>query len=69
MQAAQVQPSVREFVAAPLRKMLIDGQWVAAATANADPHLEELMEIYRRMAPAQRPAMLAILRAAVSALK
>src|SRR5216117_4032328 len=34
MQAAQIQPTVRDFVAAPVRKMLIDGKWVEAAAGK-----------------------------------
>src|SRR5216117_2945507 len=34
MQAAQIQPTVRDFVAAPFRKMLIDGKWVEAASGK-----------------------------------
>src|SRR5207248_2087918 len=34
MQAAQIQPTVRDFVRAPLRKMLIDGEWVEAASGE-----------------------------------
>ena len=34
MQAAQIQPSVKEFVTAKSRKMLIDGKWVDAASGK-----------------------------------
>src|SRR5262249_13739544 len=33
--AARVEPSVEQFVAAPLHKMLIDGKWVDAASGKA----------------------------------
>ena len=32
--AARVEPSVEQFVTAPLRKMLIDGKWVEAASGK-----------------------------------
>src|SRR5262245_65852029 len=32
--AARVEPSVEKFVSAPLRKMLIDGKWVDAASGK-----------------------------------
>ena len=34
MQATQLQPEVERFVGAPLRRMLIDGQWVEAASGK-----------------------------------
>lgn len=66
----KVEPAMLDADLRSMRSVLrpSDAALTEAAT-NADPHLEELMEIYRRMAPAQRPAMLAILRAAVQALK
>jgi predicted transcriptional regulator len=67
----KVQPAVMDSDLRSMRSVLhpSDAAMAESAVVNADPHLEELMEIYRRMAPGQRPAMLAILRAAVSALK
>jgi DNA-binding XRE family transcriptional regulator len=67
----KVDPAVMDPDLRNMRSILqpSDAVVAEAGTVGADPHLEELMEIYRRMAPAQRPAMLAILRAAVSALK
>ena len=67
----KVEPAVMDTDLRKMRSALkpSDAALTEAATVHADPHLEELMEIYRRTAAAQRPAMLAILRAAVSALK
>jgi DNA-binding XRE family transcriptional regulator len=67
----RVQPALMDSELRSMRSMLkpSDEAMAEMATVNGDPHLEELMEIYRGMAPGQRPAMLAILRAAVSALK
>jgi transcriptional regulator with XRE-family HTH domain len=67
----KVQPGVIDADLRSMRSVLRPSDEVIARaqTVNADPHLEELMEIYRQMAPARRPAMLAILRAAVAALK
>lgn len=67
----KVQPDVMDPDLRTMRSVLLpsDEAMLESTIVHADPHLEELMEIYRKMAPAQRPAMLAILRAAVSALK
>jgi len=67
----KIQPGVMDADLRTMRSVLVpsDEAMLESTTVHTDPHLEELMDIYRKMAPAQRPAMLAILRAAVSALK
>ena len=45
--AARIEPSVEEFVTAPLRRMLIDGKWVEAASGKTfdtlDPATGEVL--------------------------
>jgi DNA-binding XRE family transcriptional regulator len=67
----RVQPEVMDADLRTMRSVLqpSDGAMLESATVHSDPHLEELMDIYRKTAPAQRPALLAIFRAAVTALK
>jgi transcriptional regulator with XRE-family HTH domain len=67
----KVQPEVMDADLRTMRSVLSpsDELMLEAESVRADPHLDELMEIYRTLAPAQRPALLAIFRAAVTALK
>jgi transcriptional regulator with XRE-family HTH domain len=67
----KVQPDVMDSDLRTMRSVLdaSDESLLESSGVRADPHLEELMEIYRTTAPAQRPALLAIFRAAVMALK
>jgi len=67
----KIQPGVMDADLRTMRSVLSpsDELMVETGSLRADPHLDELMDIYRTMPPAQRPALLAILRAAVAALK
>jgi transcriptional regulator with XRE-family HTH domain len=67
----KVQPEVMDADLRTMRSVLSpsDELMLETDSMRADRHLDELMEIYRTMPPAQRPALLAIFRAAVMALK
>ena len=67
----KVQPEVMDADLRTMRSVLSpsDELMVEKDSVRTDPHLDELMEIYRNTAPAHRPALLAIFRAAVAGLK
>jgi transcriptional regulator with XRE-family HTH domain len=66
----KVDPSMMDSDLRTMRNVLRPSQdsLPEARSVNADPHREELLDIYRRKAPGQHAAQLAIIRAAVAAL-
>jgi transcriptional regulator with XRE-family HTH domain len=67
----KIQPDATDADLRSMRSILSPSDELVLETRNVrtDPHLDELMEIYRTTSIGQRPALLAILRAAVTALK